>query len=179
MSTPTPPAPGSNPQKPFQPTSTWTQTNKGMKISLGLDPTLQSTASVGKLASSKAAAGKISVQVQGDVAVVTILESRILDESNINEIGFQLLQLVTQKYMVKMVLDLNEVKYLSSAVLRQFIALYKAIKAEKGDLVICRVRPEVREVFKITQLDKMIVIKDDLGSAVKSFEKSSWGFLKR
>jgi anti-sigma B factor antagonist len=174
------PAPGSNPQKPFQPTSTWTQTSKGVKISLGMDPTLQSTGSIGKLASSKAQSGKISVTVQGDnIAVVTILESRILDESNINEIGFQLLQLVTQKYMVKMVLDLNEVKYLSSAVLRQFISLYKTIKQEKGELVICRIRPEVREVFKITQLDKMITIKEDLASAIKCFDKSSWGFLKR
>jgi anti-anti-sigma regulatory factor len=42
------------------------------------------------------------------------------------------------------------------------------------------VDPSVREVFKITQLDKMIEIKDDLGSAVKSFKKAGgWGFLQR
>ena len=122
---------------------------------------------------------KIQATVQGDIAVVTILESRILDESNINEIGRQLMELVTKQYMVKMIIDMNEVKYLSSAVLRQFIALYKAIKAEKGDLKLCRVNPEVREVFKITQLDKMIEIKNDLDSAINSFKKKSWGFLQR
>ncbi|HYF51716.1 MAG TPA: STAS domain-containing protein [Planctomycetota bacterium] len=123
---------------------------------------------------------KISTIVQKDnVAVVTILESRILDESNVNEIGRQLMELVTKQYMIKMVIDLGEVKYLSSAVLRQFIALYKQIKQENGDLKLCRVNPEVREVFKITQLDKMIEIKDDLESAVNSFKKKSWGFLQR
>jgi anti-sigma B factor antagonist len=115
-----------------------------------------------------------------NIAVVTILESRILDEQNINDIGKDLMELVTKRYMIKMVIDLGEVKYLSSAVLRQLIALYKAIKAEKGDLKICRVAPEVREVFKITQLDKMIEIKDDLESAINAFKKKGgWGFLQR
>lgn len=123
---------------------------------------------------------KMQTIVQGDVAIVTILESRILDETNIAEIGRELMDLVTKQYMIKMVIDLGEVKYLSSAVLRQIIALYKAIKAEKGDLKLCRIDPSVREVFKITQLDKMIEIKDDLESAVNSFKKTGgWGFLQR
>ena len=38
----------------------------------------------------------------------------------------------------------------------------------------------VREVFKITQLDKMIEIKDDRISAINSFKKQgSWGFFKK
>jgi anti-anti-sigma factor len=122
---------------------------------------------------------KLQTITQGDVGIVTILESRILDESNINEIGRQLMDLVTKQYMIKMVIDMGEVKYLSSAVLRQMIALYKAIKAEKGDLKICRVNKEVREVFTITQLDKMIEIKDDLASAVNAFKKQGGGFFKR
>jgi len=124
---------------------------------------------------------KISTVVQGDVAVVTLLEGRILDESNINELGRQLMDLVTKQYMIKMIIDLGAVQYLSSAVLRQFIALYKAIKEEKGDLKLCRVNPEIREVFKITQLDKMIEIKEDLDTAINAFKerKGGWGFLTR
>ena len=125
---------------------------------------------------------KMQTVVQADnVAVVSLLESRILDEGNIAEIGRQLMDLVTRQYMIKMVIDLGEVKYLSSAVLRQFIALYKAIVQEKGDLKLCRVGPEIREVFKITQLDKMIEIHDNLDSAINSFKKKKggWGFLKR
>jgi anti-sigma B factor antagonist len=123
---------------------------------------------------------KMQAMVQGDVAIVTILESRILDETNIAEIGKALMEMVTKQYLVKMVVDLGEVRYLSSAVLRQLIAVYKAVKAEKGDLKLCRVNPEVREVFKITQLDKMIEITDTLEAAVASFKKKSgWGFLQR
>jgi anti-anti-sigma factor len=156
MST-TPPAPGSNPQpqKPAIPRP------MGQNIAPRPKPKMQTV-------------------VQGDIAIVTILESRILDENNINEIGKALMELVTKQYMIKMIIDMGEVKYLSSAVLRQFIALYKAIKTEKGDLKMCRVNPEVREVFKITQLDKMIEIKDDLETAVNAFKKQGgWGFLKR
>ena len=156
MST-TPPAPGSNPQ-PQKPAAARPM---GQNIAPRPRPKMQTV-------------------VQGDIAIVTILESRILDENNINEIGKALMELVTKQYMIKMIIDMGEVKYLSSAVLRQFIALYKAIKTEKGDLKMCRVNPEVREVFKITQLDKMIEIKDDLESAVNAFKKQGgWGFLKR
>lgn len=125
---------------------------------------------------------KMQTTVQGEnVAVVTILESRILDESNIADIGAELMDLVKKRYMIKMVLDLGEVKYLSSAVLRQLIAVYKAIKAENGELKLCRVNPEVREVFKITQLDKMMEIHPDLDTAINSFKlkKGGWGFLTR
>lgn len=125
---------------------------------------------------------RMQTTVQGDnVAVVTILESRILDESNIQDIGRELIELVTKRYMVKMVIDMVNVRYLSSAVLRQFIALYKTIQQEKGDLKLCNVHPEVREVFKITQLDKMIEIKDDLETAINAFKlkKGGWGFLTR
>jgi anti-sigma B factor antagonist len=134
----------------------------------------------GKVESQAAKPAQIQVGVQGkDVAVVTLLAARILDETNIKDLGQQLQDLVKKQYMIKMVLDLGEVKYLSSAVLRELIALYKVIKAEKGDLKMCRVNPEIREVFKITQLDKMIEIRETLTEAVKSFEKSSWGFLQR
>ena len=116
-----------------------------------------------------------------NVAVVTLLDSRILDETNINELGRQLMDLVKKQYMIKMVIDMGHVQYLSSAVLRQFIALYKAIKEEKGDLKLCKVAPAVRDVFKITQLDKMIEITEDLDTAINSFKlkKGGWGFLTR
>jgi len=122
---------------------------------------------------------QIQAHTQGDVGVVTILESRILDETNIAELGRELTDLVKKQYMIKMVIDLGEVKYLSSAVLRQFIALYKLLKEEKGNLRLCRIDPNVREVFKITQLDKMIEIFDDVPKAVNSFKRYDWGLFKR
>jgi anti-sigma B factor antagonist len=130
----------------------------------------------------KRGAPKIQTMVGPEnIAIVTILESRILDENNIADLGRQLMDLVKKQYMIKMIIDLGAVQYLSSAVLRQFIALYKAIKEEKGDLKFCRVNPEIREVFKITQLDKMIEIKEDLDTAISAFKerKGGWGFLTR
>jgi len=167
MSTnPTPPAPGSGPQpgQPAQP---------------ALHPQLLKPAS--KFIPGKAPPKLSAIVGPDNVAVVTLLESRILDETNINELGRQLMDLVKKQYMIKMVIDMGNVQYLSSAVLRQFIALYKAIKEEKGDLKLCKVCPAVRDVFKITQLDKMIEIKDDLDSAISAFKlkKGGWGFLTR
>ena len=57
--------------------------------------------------------------------------------------------------------------------MRDSLAPQIRIKTEKGDLKMCRVHSEVREVFKITQLDKMIEIKDDLETALNSFKNTS------
>jgi anti-sigma B factor antagonist len=170
-SNPPPPAPGSNPAP-----------NPGPRPLPGASGPGHPPRTPGKFVPGSKAAPKLSVIVGPEnIAIVTLLESRILDETNINELGRQLMELVTKRYMIKMIIDLANVQYLSSAVLRQFIALYKAIKEEKGDLKLCRVAPQVREVFKITQLDKMIEICEDLDTATNSFKqrKGGWGFLTR
>lgn len=114
---------------------------------------------------------KVQAVIQGDnVAVVTLLDASILDDSNIAELGQQLLNLVHKRYMIRMVLDFSQVKYLSSAVLRELVKVHKAIQAENGLLKICNLRPQLREVFKITQLDKVIEIKGDLAGALSSFK---------
>jgi anti-sigma B factor antagonist len=123
---------------------------------------------------------KLQTAVQGDnIAVVSILDGAILDETNIAELGQELMNLVQKRYMIKMILDFAQVRYLSSAVLRELIKVHKAIQAEKGALKICNLRPDLQEVFTITQLDKVIEIKPDLVSALNSFKAKSWGFLKR
>ena len=196
MSTnPPPPSPPSSPQPPHQPPapgSNPSPSSSGSGPAPGGKPLPSAPGAlrgpgtpprpVGKFQPGSKAAPKLSVIVGPEnIAIVTLLESRILDETNINELGRQLMELVTKRYMIKMIIDLGNVQYLSSAVLRQLIALYKAIKEEKGDLKLCRVAPQVRDVFKITQLDKMIEITEDLDTATNSFKqrKGGWGFLTR
>ena len=190
MATNLPPTPPQQPGRPGQPTSPNPQNPPGAPRPLGTGGQAPSgTPGWGVRPAPKPAAAPIkrgapkiqTIVGPESIAIVTILESRILDENNIADLGRQLMDLVKKQYMIKMIIDMGAVQYLSSAVLRQFIALYKAIKEEKGDLRLCRVNPEVREVFKITQLDKMIEIKDDLDSAINAFKerKGGWGFLTR
>ena len=117
---------------------------------------------------------RLMTSMEGDVAVVSFLDGRILDESNVQAIGKELNDLVEKKYILKMVLDFAKVSHLSSAVIGKIIALYKKLAKENGQLKLCGLNPVIREVFQVTQVDKMIEIHTDRTSATKSFQKKRW-----
>ena len=114
---------------------------------------------------------RIMTQIQEGICIVTIQDASILDERNIEMLGKDLEKLVTDQNYINMVIDMHQVGYLSSAVLGKFMSLFKKIKSEKGDLKLCNIKPEIRPIFSVTQLDKVIEIHDSLQPALSSFKK--------
>ncbi len=116
----------------------------------------------------------VVAHTEGDVGVVTLTDVRLTDLNMIEKTGKELTELVEKRYMVKMVLDFTKVKYLSSAALRQLIALKKRLDKEKGEVKLCSIAPEIMTVFKTTQLDRVFQIHPDAGAAVNAFKKKKW-----
>ena len=107
----------------------------------------------------------------GEVGVVTFLTSQVLDEMNVQQLGRELDDLIEKEHMVKMVINFDKIKFLSSAVLGKLISLNKKISAEKGRLAFCLINDDIMQVFKITRLDKLIPIYDDEETAIKGISK--------
>ena len=122
---------------------------------------------------------QIIMQKQGGVSVVSLLNKRMLDASNIQALYDELLSLVTEKGIRKMVINLHGVNYLSSAVLGKLISLVKTLKREKGALGLCDIHPNVAEIFKVTQLDKVIPIYKNVQEAVKEMKLGAPAGAKR
>ena len=59
------------------------------------------------------------------------------------------------------VLDLGGVEYISSAGLRETVALFRTVSAQGGDFSVHSVRPEVKDVFTLTGFDKKFEISAD------------------
>ena len=112
---------------------------------------------------------RLRVQARGDVTAVSFLDKKILDESNIEEIGRELLSLIEQKPQIKLLLDFSNVQYLSSAALGKLITLNKRVAEGNGKLVLCSIRPQIYEVFKITKLNRIFDIADDEAMALSRF----------
>ncbi|MCH8854065.1 MAG: STAS domain-containing protein [Planctomycetes bacterium] len=106
------------------------------------------------------------VQSIKDVTVVQFQESSILDALMIQEISEELNHLVETQHQQKLLLDFMKVKFLSSSALGILVTLRKKVDANKGDLVICGMNPELRKVFKITNLEKLFKFADDEPSAM-------------
>lgn len=64
--------------------------------------------------------------------------------------------------------DFAECAYVSSAGLRAVLIAAKTAKKSDHRLVLAGMNPIVREVFKVSGFDRMLVIEDDLATAVAS-----------
>src|SRR5687767_3153006 len=103
---------------------------------------------------------RLEVEDSGDVAVVNFVDKKILDEQNIQMIGDDLFRLVDELGRRKLLLNFGNVEYLSSAALGKLITLNKKLQGAGGKLILCNIDPQIYEVFEITKLNKLLVIKN-------------------
>ncbi|HWE38787.1 MAG TPA: STAS domain-containing protein [Isosphaeraceae bacterium] len=105
----------------------------------------------------------------GDVSVVSFVDSKIVTEEDIQEVGDQLYSLVDEEGHRRLLLNFGNVRYLSSAALGKLINLKKKVGAVKGELKLCCIHPDLLEVFRITRLDQVFQIFDEEQSALDKF----------
>jgi len=113
----------------------------------------------------------IMVNMMEGVGTVSFSTSQVLDELNVQQLGKELMDLVEKHYIVKMVINFERIKFLSSAVLGKLISLNKRIAKEKGRLAFCCINDDIMQVFKITRLDKLIPIYETESQAVSAVSK--------
>ncbi len=110
-------------------------------------------------------------QSNGDVQVVYFTDAQILDETKIQQLADDLMALADKCEHGKMLLNFNDVKFMSSSVLGKLVRLNKKCKTDKIKLKMCNIVPEIFEVFKITRLNKVFDIHDNEGAALSAFQK--------
>lgn len=114
---------------------------------------------------------RLLVESVNDVTVVTFTDKKILDEIVIQDVGDELFDLVDKQYKTKLLLNFENVEYLSSAALGKLITLNKRIKEENGELKLCNIIPEIYEVFRITKLNRLFEIYDEMEQALRRFKR--------
>ena len=102
------------------------------------------------------------------VTNMEFIESNILDESSIRQIGDELLQVIDRKGLPKIVLNFDNVNALSSSALGMLITLNTKVGEKNGRLALACIKGPIRDVFRITKLDKAFSMHDTVGSAVSS-----------
>jgi anti-sigma B factor antagonist len=104
----------------------------------------------------------------GDVTVVR-LRARELDETKIQKLTKELGVLVDEPQRQRFVVDLGAVSFLTSTGIGAMIALQKKLKAGDGVLKLCSLHPDIRNLFTITQVDRLFDIQENADAAVQSF----------
>ncbi len=111
----------------------------------------------------------LKVTQEKDVKVVEFTNNKIIDEANISEIEQILVALIDEKAQPKLLLDFATVDHLSSAALGMLININNRIKLKNGQLRLTNIKPQIYEVFVITQLNKLFKILPTRPAAAASF----------
>jgi|HigsolmetaGSP11D_1036233.scaffolds.fasta_scaffold02318_6 stage II sporulation protein AA (anti-sigma F factor antagonist) len=87
-----------------------------------------------------------------------------LDSSNAGEFEQALLNRIDAGEL-RLVLDLSELSYISSAGLRVFLMAAKRLSARQGRMALCGLQDNVREVFEISGFTAILTVRADLAEA--------------
>jgi len=82
-----------------------------------------------------------------------------------------------KKGQYRIIVDLGDVDYISSAGWGIFISEIKGIKENSGDLKLVRMIPEVYEVFELLEFHYILKAYDTIEEAVDAFVKEAGGML--
>jgi anti-anti-sigma factor len=116
----------------------------------------------------------LSSYTKDGILTVVFDDARILDETKLDELGRELTEMLNKTSEERVILDFRNVKFMSSSMLSKLVALNRKAGEFKVKLKLCSIDSEIRQVFKITKLDKVFDIETDEASARAAFMKRGW-----
>ena len=116
----------------------------------------------------------VRFQASDQVTVGTIEGTTVLDGMNVTGFGDRVIEYVKDKSGLHLLLDFDNITYMSSAGLTELLRINHALGASKGSIRLCNLSCDIRKVFQITNLDRLFAIHEDenVEAAVRRYERS-------
>lgn len=102
---------------------------------------------------------------QQDGLVVATISTSYLTHPEMQEITQLLMQKMRNDKATQFVLDLAAVSYLSSACLGEMVTFVQDLQHVRGRIALANCQPDVTFLFKVTRLDHVFPIFEDLDEA--------------
>jgi anti-sigma B factor antagonist len=107
-----------------------------------------------------------------DILTIFIADPKILDAPTIEQIFKDMVGILEKTQQPNVILDFQAVQFMSSAALGMLIRVNKKCKEFKVNLKLCNIDKDIKQVFKITGLDKVFTIYKNAEEATAAFAKS-------
>jgi anti-sigma B factor antagonist len=99
--------------------------------------------------------------------VVRFVNAEILfEERAIHTVGRQLHRLIEEERHTRLVVNFAGVRYLSSEVLGILAGLHREVNPARGRIVLCGLDPLLRDMVRITHLDRVFDVYGDEAEAL-------------
>ncbi len=102
----------------------------------------------------------------GDATVVRFDTNNVLDGLQIQTMGQRLAELVERQGRRLLVLDFSKVTLLSSQAIGMLLAVRQKALSAKAEVLLCAIRPDLREVFRITRIEGLFKFYDTPAAAL-------------
>jgi anti-sigma B factor antagonist len=109
----------------------------------------------------------LRVEQVGGVTVVHFTIPEVLHADVIDSVDDALSALIEDDGRRRLVVDFGDVRRVSSSLLGRLVALHRRLLALEGHLALCNLVPEVRRVFDLCQLPRLLHLCPDQPSALR------------
>ncbi len=106
----------------------------------------------------------------GDVAIVSLHDTRLTEEDNLEQFGQELFWLVDHLNCRKVLLRLQPLRYVTRAVLGKLITLHRKLGRNEGQLVLCELHDDLRDVLQTSRLLTYFTTADDVQSGLAALQ---------
>ncbi|PYM08569.1 MAG: hypothetical protein DMD82_02090 [Candidatus Rokuibacteriota bacterium] len=110
----------------------------------------------------------MDIEVTQTGAVTLVVPKGDLDMATADQMKRTLSDLI-EKGQSKLVMDLTRVAYVDSSGLGALVAAMKQARAAGGNLKLCSLQEDVRSIFEMTRLIKVMAVHSDRQEAVASW----------
>jgi len=101
--------------------------------------------------------------------VISFTVRRISDQLEVARLNDELTGLLQEHGLLKVVLNLGNVDYLSSSLLNKLVGIHRRLSEAGGDLKLCQVPPALEEIIRIMHLDEVFDIYAAAPEAIAAF----------
>lgn len=115
---------------------------------------------------------QLVVEKKDDVAMVAIPVAE-LDAGNSPAFKREMIP-VLEAYS-KVVIDLKGLQFTDSSGLGAFLSCLKKLNSKGGDLKLCGVEKQVRAIFELVRMDRILEIVETREEAVRAFQGAAKG----
>jgi anti-sigma B factor antagonist len=110
---------------------------------------------------------EINVKASDQIAIVEI--SGDIDSKTVQQVQEQLMAVL--QYALQVILDVREVKYMSSSGLRLMLIIHRQLSSNQGSLILVGLSEEIKETMSATGFLHFFVLRDTVEAGLAALRE--------
>jgi len=113
-----------------------------------------------------------TITTEAAVTTVSFNVTSLTTDQGLEQVSQQISDIIKNQKPKNLLIDFAGVKFFSSQALGILLDAKKKLSAQKGNVMISGINPQLYRVFKITNLDKLFKFYPDAQSAIDDLKKT-------